>query len=268
MILPRIGKDQIADTYDVSIDGLDEERGFQEFEDDVLNTNNIFISTLAMDFPSNFPLKKRKAIDEVWKAQFVKLDHIKSLNLRHRVDQNYFEAVCEMRGLESLSIRMSSIENISSIVKLKGLKSLSLSNFSRLQDISPLRKMRNLEQLSILASFKISNYELIGKMAWLKSLEIGGDCTAPRNLILKSLEPYTNLNELVELDLSSSSIRDRTYRLILKLKKLQRLNAYWRMKEDERDHIINEHEALRSGFFVAYDFVKDEFKDGIEWWID
>jgi Leucine-rich repeat (LRR) protein len=268
MKIPIEGKDKVVDTYYPAIKELDDEKVFQEYKDSVINTNNVFISTLAMDFPSNVSTKKRKEIDEQWKRKFPDLKHIKRLNLRHRVDQDYFEAICEMQNLESLKIWTSTILNIRSITKLKKLKSLSLSNFSRLEDISPLKELKSLEFLSILASFKISNYQLIGKMTWLKSLEIGGDSSAPRKLILESLEPFTELCELVELDMSCASIRDKNYRPILKLKKLKRLDAHWRMKIEEREFIQNEHPSLKSGFFVAYDFVKNEFKEGIEWWID
>ncbi|WP_405570511.1 hypothetical protein [Winogradskyella sp. Asnod2-B02-A] len=268
MKIPIVGKDQIVDTYYPLIKDLNKQKGFQEFEQDILNTNNVFISTLAMDFPSKVSLKKRKEIDEQWKTKFPELTHIKSIGLRHRVDQNYFEAVCEMRNLESLNIWSSNVLDISSIKKLDKLKSLSLSNFSKLEDISPLTELKSLESLSILASFKISNYEIIGKMTWLKSLELGGDTFAPRNLMLQSLEPYAELKELIELDMSCASIRDRNYRQILKLESLKRLDAHWRMKKNEREFIQNEHPSLKSGFFVAYDFVKNEFKDGIEWWIE
>lgn len=268
MKLPIVGKDKIVDTYYPAIKDLDEEKAFQEYEDNVLNTNNVFVSTLAMDFPTNVSTKRRKEIDEQWKKKFPDLKHIKRLGLRHRVDQDYFEAICEMENLESLNIWTSIISDISSILKLKKQKSLSLNNFSRLEDISPLIGLKSLEYLSILASFKISNYESIGQMTWLKSLEIGGDTFAPKNLILKSLEPFAKLTELVELDMSSASIRDRNYRQILKLKKLKRLDAHWRMKNEEREFLQKEHPSLRSGFFVAYDFVKNEFKEGVEWWIE
>lgn len=268
MKTPIVGKDQIIDTYYPTISDLDEEQAFQIYEDKIMETNNIFISTLAMDFPSSTSLKRRKEIDEEWKEKLPHLNHIKRLNLRHRVDQDYFDIICKMENLEVLNIWTSTVTDISSIKKLIKLRALSLSNFSRLEDISPLMELKSLESLSILASFKVANYELIGKMNWLKSLELGGDKFAPKNLILNSLEPFIDLNELIELDMSCASIRDKNYRPILELNKLKRLDAHWRMKSQEREFLQNEHPSLQSGFFVAYDFVKNEFKDGIEWWIE
>lgn len=268
MKTPIVGKDQIADTYYPIIDKLDEVQAFQEYDDKVLQTNNIFISTLAMDFPSGTSSKRKKEIDEQWKQKLPNLNHIKRLELRHRVDQDYFDSICKMENLEVLNIWTSTVTDINSIIKLTKLRALSLSNFSRLEDISSLIELKSLESLSIVASFKITNYELIGKMKWLKSLELGGDTFAPKNLMLSSLEPFSDLKELIELDLSCASIRDKNYRPILELKKLKRLDAHWRMKNQEREFLQNEHPSLQSGFFIAYDFVKNEFKDGIEWWIE
>ncbi|PHN95103.1 hypothetical protein CSC80_07190 [Maribacter sp. 6B07] len=268
MKTPIVGKDQIADTYYPMIAGLDEEQAFQDYNDKVLETNNIFISTLAMDFSSGTSSKRKKEIDEEWKEKLPNLGHIKRLDLRHRVDQDYFDIICKMKNLEVLNIWASTITDISSISKLTKLKALYLSNFSRLEDIAPLMGLKSLESLSILASFKVANYELIGQIKSLKSLELGGDTFAPKNLILSSLEPFTALNELIELDMSCASIRDKDYRPILELKKLKRLDAHWRMKNLEREFLQNEHPSLQSGFFVAYDFGKNEFKDGVEWWIE
>ena len=268
MKTPIVGKDQIADTYYPIIVGLNEERAFQEYDDKVLETNNIFISTLAMDFPSSTSSKRRKEIDEEWKEKIPHLTHIKRLDLRHRVDQDYFDVICKMENLEVLNIWTSTITDISSIIKLRKMRALSLSNFSRLEDISPLIGLKSLECLSILASFKVTNYELVGQIGSLKSLELGGDTFAPKNLMLSSLKPYTALNELIELDMSCASIRDKNYRPILELKNLKRLDAHWRMKKQERELLQSEHPSMKSGFFVAYDFVKNEFKDGIEWWIE
>jgi hypothetical protein len=40
------------------------------------------------------------------------------------------------------------------------------------------------------------------------------------------------------------------------------------MKNEEREFIQSKHPCLKSGFFVAYDFVRNQFKQGIEWWIE
>lgn len=263
-----VGKDQLADEYRVTISNLDDENGFQNFTKEVLETNNVFISTLAMDFPSSTSSKERKAITEEWIERLPELDHIKKLDVRHRVNEDFFEAICQMKNLQSLNIWMATVENIESISKLTKLKSLGLSNFSRLTNVEPIVELKCLESLSLLASFKVSDYACLGKMNWLKSLMLGGDSTAPKNLMLPSLYPFANLKDLLSLDMSSASVRDRNYRPILELKALKRLDAHWRMKREEREFLQREHPSLRSGFFMAYDFVKNEFKEGVEWWVE
>lgn len=266
--MPIAGKDQLADTFYPIIDDLQELETFQSYNDSVLSSNHIFIQTLAMDFSSGTSLKERKEIDEKWKQEFPKLKHVKILNLRHKVTQDYFEEVCKMENLEALNMWTSTVTDIKSIAKLKNLKALSLSNLSKLEDISPLVKLEQLQKLSIRASFKIKNFEIIGEMNWLRSLTLGGDEIAPRNLMLSSLKPFAGLDQLIELDFSYTSIRDKNYKPILELKKLKRLDAFWRMKNQDRESLLNEHPFLRSGFFIAYDFDKNEFKEGVEWWIE
>ena len=66
---PKIGKDQIVDTYYPVLKDLDDEKTFQEYEDEILKTNNVFISTFAMYFQHDFSKKRRKEIDELWKKK-------------------------------------------------------------------------------------------------------------------------------------------------------------------------------------------------------
>lgn len=266
--MPVPGKDLLADSYSWNIEGLDDETMFQEFNEDALVKNNIFIKALPMDFRKTKTPEERKAINQVWIDRLPELTHVKQLDLRVRVTQEFFDAVCRMKNLQALNIWTGVVEDISSIEKLANLKFLGISNFSRLENIEPVTRLRSLESLSILASFKVSNYDTIGSMHWLKSLELGGDSFAPKNLMLESLAPFSKMSSLVDLEMSSASIRDKNYRPLLELNALRRLDAHWRMKKAEREFIQSNHPKLRSGFFMAWDFTKGEFKDGIEWWID
>lgn len=266
--MPKPGKDLLADVNQLQIDAMDEEKIFQQFNDDAFETNNIFIKAMAMDFPESVTPKKRNEFNDEWIARFPVLNHVKRLEVRQRVKQEFFDAICKMKNLESLNIWQSVAEDINEIKNLTKLRSLTLSNFSRVTDISAITKLTSLEHLTINASFKVSNYELLGNIKSLKSLTLGGDSIAPRKLMLQSLEPFTGLSQLEVLDLFDTSIRDKQYHHLLKLKKLKRLDASWRMTSKDRDYIQEKHPALSSGFFVAYDFVKNDFKEGIEWWLD
>ena len=65
--------------------------------------------------------------------------------------------------------------------------------------------------------------------------------------------------------MSTSSIRDKSYHVILEMEKLERLDAHWRMKDKYRTELKEKHPNLKAGFFVDYDFVKNEFYEGKEW---
>lgn len=266
--MPKVGKHQLDNNY-LRIENITNKEGsFQKFEEEVRNFERIHISTLAMDFSNDVSKKARENIEKEWINKLPSLDNIKCLSVRHRVDQEYFDAICKMKNLESLTFWTSIVEDISSLKNLKNLKYLHLSSFSRLEDIEPLINISKLEKLSIERCFKIKNYDTIGNINRLIALGIEGDTFAPKNLIIDSLVPFTNLNNLKHLDLRTTSIKDKSFLELLKLKKLKRLDASWRMKKELRDKIKNDHELLESGFFIVYDFENNKFYDDIEWWID
>ena len=171
----------------------------QEFSDETLSTSELAIITLPMDFPEGTGKKYRKEVEDKWIKILPNLTNVKSLSVRHRVNQEYFEAICNTKNLENLHLWTSVAEDISSIGKLQKLKRLELERFSKLKDISPILTLENLQLLSIENSFNIENYELIGQMTQLKGLCLGGDTFAPKNLRLKSLKPFHNLKKLQHL---------------------------------------------------------------------
>ena len=243
----------------------DEQLCCQEIPENISEIKNLHISTLAMDFPDSVSKKQRTELENDWIELLPKLDNITTLSIRHRVNQEYFEAICKMKNLKTLFFWTSTVENINSISKLKELSSLSLQSFSRLQDLSALKSLKKMRRLTIENSFKVENYEIIGNLTELTGLCIGGDFSAPKNLMLDTLFPFNNLKELKHLDMSTASIRDKSYNVILEMEKLERLDAHWRMTDKKRTELKEKHPNLKAGFFVDYDFVKNEFYEGKKW---
>lgn len=237
----------------------------QEITNDVFSTKELCIVTLAMDFPVGTSMNYRKELEKKWLETLPKLDSVKTLSVRHRVNQEFFEAICNMKNLEHLHFWTSQVENISSISKLKKLQRLDLDNFSRLNDISPILKLKNLQLLSIQNSFKVENYELIGKMTQLKGLRLGGDSIAPKNLRIKSLKPFNNLKKLQHLDLSTLSVIDNSYEIILELENLERFDITILIPKQTRELIKTNHKKLTAGFFMDWDYDNNKFYDGKEW---
>jgi hypothetical protein len=266
--MPIVGKHQLENNFFILPNLPKEEGNFQEFDEDIRNFESIHISMLAMDFRDGTSKKKRDDIENEWLEKLPTLDNVKHLSIRHRVNQAFFETICEMKNLESINFWSSTIEDLSPLKKLKKLYSLHLSRFTKLTDISPLIEIKSINRLSIEGCFKVKNYEDIGGMMQLIALCLDGDTFAPKNLMLKSLKPFTSLKNLKHLDLTTSSIKDKSFLELLKLESLVRLDAGWRMKKQIRNKIKQEHKHLKSGFFMVYDFDNHEFYKGTEWWLD
>lgn len=237
----------------------------QEITDNIYSATELCIVTLAMDFPNGTSAKQRKELEAKWIDLLIRLDLVKTLSVRHRVNQDFFEAICKMKNLEQLHFWTSTVENISSISKLQKLKRLDLDSFSRLTDISPILSLKNLQLLSIENSFKVENYDLIGHMTQLKGLRLGGDTFAPKNLRLKSLKPYSNLKHLKHLDLSTLSVVDNSYETILELENLERFDITVIIPKATRELIKANHKKLIAGMFMDWDYDNKKIYEGKEW---
>ena len=192
----------------------------QEITDDVFSATALSIDALAMDFPNGTTTKYRKELENKWLQLLPKLDKVKSLSIRLKVSQEFFNAVCKMKNLERLHFWTSTVEDISEISKLTNLTRLDIESFNRLTDISPLLKLQKLRLLYIENSYKIENYDIIGKMTQLVGLKLNGSITAPKKLRLSSLKPFLNLKKLEHLDLLACAVIDNSYDTILKLENL------------------------------------------------
>lgn len=265
-----VSRNRMTDRYKLSqfYQGKGTETNYESFqavEDDVSAVEHLQIVSLAMDFPQGTSPKVRQEIERTWIDTLPKLKKVKSLSVRHRVKQEFFEAICQMPNLENLTFWTSTVEDISSISKLQELTHLKLWSFTRLKDVSPLLLLKKLRVLSIDNCFKVENYDVIGQMTQLTGLELCGDTFAPKRLRLNSLKPFETLKNLKHLDLSTASVIDNSYDSILQMKRLERFDLVVNVPKELRDRIKSEHKNLRAGFFVDYDFENKRFYEGKQW---
>jgi len=155
-----------------------------------------------------------------WIKVLPKLKNLNYLFLGHRVNQEYFEAVCNIPNLKGLEVKVSQIKDFSSIGKLKKLESL---NFCGSKGISNLK---GIELLSELKYCKLSHFfgiETVGELSELQSLEklhlFGNYHGQSLNLI--SIDPLSDLKNLKELGLDIKI--NLNLNSLLKLKNLNRL---------------------------------------------
>jgi len=241
---------------------------FQDLKNNSYEVRNLEAISMALDFPTASSKKTRKEIEDTWINTLPKLEKLKTLAVKHRLNQNFFEVICQLPNLERLYFFGSNVEDISSIAKLTKLQRLNLHSFTRLTDISPLSSLENLKVLSIDNCFKVKNYEIIGELTGLIGLELCGDTFAPKRLRLNSLKPYTTLKHLKHLDFSSASIIDGSYEYILEMKNLERFDLVAKMPQETREKIKSNHKNLKAGFFVDYDFENNKFYEGKNWYAE
>lgn len=236
----------------------------QDITDDVYKTKELQIVTLAMDSPGK-TFKQRQEIEDKWIQLMPTLDNVKVLSVRHRVKQDFFDAICKMKNIERLMFWTSPVEDISNIKTLTKLTNLKLWSFSRLIDISPLLSLKKLTILSIDNCFKVENYEILGSMTRLIGLKLCGDTFAPKNLRLNSLKPFETLKKLKHLDLSSASVIDDSYESILKMTSLERFDITVNIPKTSRELIKTKHKNLKAGLFIDWDFDNKKIDDGKYW---
>jgi len=169
----------------------------------------------------NLSASKKRELRRVWAETLPKLDNVKYLMTTHQIDQDFFEAICEMKNLEGLYIKwgkVDSIDNITKLInlkhlyfgsnpriksiegisKLENLKTLELENFKDCEDFFKIERLKNLESLKIMPSvngalIKLKDLEFMRELTELKVLELG------IILIDKRIEPIYKLKNLVRL---------------------------------------------------------------------
>ena len=221
----------------------------QNISADIYSATALCIVAFAMDFPQGTSVKARKELEKKWLNLLPTLDNIKSLSIRLRVNQDFFDAVCKMKNLERLHFWTSTADDISAISKLKNLTRLDLERFSGLTDISPLLELPKLKLLSIENSHKIANYDIIGNIHQLIGLKLCGDSFAPKNLRLPSLKPYRELKNLEHLDLNICSVIDGSYEEIINLTSLKRFDTTTSRIPKHAKELISAHKTLIAGFW-------------------
>ncbi|MCO4294092.1 hypothetical protein NF867_14610 [Solitalea sp. MAHUQ-68] len=236
----------------------------QEITENVYLAENLTISLFPVDFSKEVKLNYRKELTKRWIEVLPKLDTVQAISIRHHVDQDFLEAICEMKNLKRLNLWSSSVTDISPLKNLARLDFLHLDSCNKLIDISPVQYLENLELLSISNSFKVSNYESIGQCVNLIGLALNGNQFSPKKLRLNSLRPFINLKKLKHLDLTNTTVSDNSYDILLELVNLERFDTTTKIPVLIREK-INEHPKLTAGFFVDWDWDNDGLIEGKEW---
>ncbi|WP_053990049.1 leucine-rich repeat domain-containing protein [Mangrovimonas sp. TPBH4] len=163
---------------------------------------------------SNSNLKKLRS---EWQKVFPKLDNLKYLYLGHRVNQEYFEAVCQIPNLKGLWVKTSQIKDFSPIGNLRELEQLNFGGSLAIPNLEGIQNLTNLKYCVLDKFFGLESLNELSNLKSLKKLHLFGGFDA-KTLNIKSLEPLSELSNLEELALAIKTNLD--IRPLLKLKKL------------------------------------------------
>jgi hypothetical protein len=234
----------------------------QEISETLYSTKNL---RLSLDFGMHSSKKFKEQSIEDWISIFPGLKSVERLLLMSPKTQTFFSAACKMTQLQTLILSSQKIDDLTPIQNLKILNRLHIDSCHQLKSISSLTGLKNINYLKIENCYNIEDLELIGQMTWLKALSLTGDSTAPKRLRLTSLKPFRNLKQLKHLDLSTTSVIDKSYQVLLDLPELERFDTTSNIKASLVSDIKSKHQNLKAGFFVDWDYANNKIYDDKQW---
>ena len=184
----------------------------QEISDELYSAKNL---RLSLDFGTHSSKKFQQQSIRNWISLFPMLKNIEGLLLMYPKSQAFFAAACKMTQIKTLSLRSLKVDDLTPIQNLKALTRLYIDSCHQLKSIIPILNLKNIIYIKIENCYNIEDLASIGQMTWLKGLCLTGNITAPKNLRINSLKPYRNLKNLKHLDLTSTSVIDKSYQVLL-----------------------------------------------------
>lgn len=195
---------------------------FRHDDANIFDTNVLIVDTSAMN-PEFYYLstKQKKTIRNHWINALSHLRNVEYLMTTHQIDQEFFDAVCQMPQLKGLYIKWGKIESIQNLQNLQNLKHLYFGSNPRIESLHGIEHLKNIEHLELENFRSINDFSKLGKLHSLKTLTIAGSVNSPATK-MNDLYFLENLNNLEELVLGISLINKDTTPLH-KYAKLERL---------------------------------------------
>ncbi len=151
-----------------------------------------------------------------------RLNSVKVLWANH-INQNTFEAICQLKNLESLYIQSNRITDLSTLSNLKSLKHLGLLSLTKINNIEPITELKNLQTLMIENFKKVTDFEPISELTELHGLQIDGDMYTAQ--IIENFNFLNSLSDLQYLTFTNSRGITKNFDPISKLANLVMLQS-------------------------------------------
>lgn len=191
---------------------------------------------------------EQKKIVKDWCKVLPSLENVKYLWFTSQVNQDLFDAVCEMKNLNGLFIKWSSIKDINNIQKLKSLKHLHIGSSSQIKDVRILADLTNIETLDLQNIKSLTDISPICELTRLQGLGIDGDWG--KNQTIDTLSPISKLQNLKYITLIGTKITDQSLKPLADINSLERVwTALW-FRKSEFEYLYNNLPNLKYGNII------------------
>lgn len=189
-------------------------------------------------------LKRAKEVKK-WNRKLIDLSNIEYLRTYHKVNQETFDIITQMKNLKGLSIKWSSVRSIESIGNLKKLENLNLGLSTNIESISPLKDLTQLKTFTSENLKKVADWDILKNSTALQALGINGGLS--EFLKMESIEFLRKLENLIHLSLIKVHVKDNSLKPIEQLKSLQCLWLSDKWSRDQMDELRTHLPRLQYG---------------------
>lgn len=185
-----------------------------------------------------------KEINE-WNKKLESLTNVEYLWTYHKLNQESFEIITNMKNLKGLNIKWSSIKSLETIENLNNIQHLNLGLSTSIADLSPLTRIKNLITLETENLKNVKDWKLVSELINLEGLGINGGMYEVLNL--DSFDFLSKMIKLKYLFLINTSVKKKSLKPIERLVNLQSLRLSNRWKEEGFNDLRSKLPMLKYG---------------------
>ncbi len=161
-----------------------------------------------------------KKLRQAWIKVLPSLEQLEHLKITTLINQEYFEAICQIPNLKSLYIHNARTSNFLPIAQLTKLEQLDFSANKSITTLNGIQNLSALKELSLDCFFGIYNIDELAGLSKLEVLKLFAGVDG-KKLNIESVEPISHLKGLTTLALD---IKEKlNINCFDKLTKLQKL---------------------------------------------
>jgi Leucine-rich repeat (LRR) protein len=176
---------------------------------------------------------------QYWIKRLPQLENLRYLEIKSKLNQELFEAICAVPNLERLHIFWSDITDLTPIKYLKKLTHFTLGSSPKLETLDPLAELKSLISLCISGNHRaICDISPVSDLHDLQGLALcGADYTTQH---YDTLSPLSSLRKIVFFAMIKVKAKDRNLQFIASFPKLKYLAllslSNWPAKEFQLLH--------------------------------